>query len=268
MTSLTDPPPISGAILATLSDDDRARLRDAAAALLDARGILMQIAGLIASRLDRLVTGELPARLHRIVERSLWRGFRLATFGLNPRASHPPRLRRKKLLVSASGAVAGLIGMPGLAFDLPLTMTVMLRSIAEIARAHGENLADPSTRRACIEVFTLGGVPREDADLELSYWTARAALNHATIGVTIQQAARMLSITLSQKLLAQAVPIAGAAAGSAVNYLFSDYLQRIARVHFIVRQLERHTGDPVAVRAALHEIVVQLRREREQRFVA
>ena len=235
---------------------------------MDARGILVQITGLVAASLDRFATGDLPARLHRIIERTLWRGYRLATFGLDPRASRPPRLRRKKLLVSTSGAVAGLIGLPGLAFDLPLTMTTMLRSIAEIARAHGEDLADPATRRACIEVFTLGGLPREDSDLELSYWTARAALNHVTIGAMIQQAARLLAVTLSRKLLAQAVPIAGAAAGSTINYLFMDYLQRIARVHFIVRQLERHTGDPTTVRDALHEIVTRIRRERNLRNVA
>src|SRR6185312_1195523 len=264
MSALIDPPPLSGDVCASLSDHDRARLHDAAAALLDARGVLVQMTSLVAGRLDRLAatTGDLSARLHHIVERALWRGYRLATFGLDPRTSRAPRLRRKKLLVSTSGAIAGLLGLPGLAFDIPLTMATMLRSIAEIARAHGEDLGDPATRRACIEVFTLGGLPREDADLEVSYWTARAALNHATIGATIQQAARLLSVTLSQKLLAQTVPIAGAVAGSAVNYMFLDYLQRIARVHFTVRQLDRTTGDPETVRAALRQIVAQLRRRR------
>lgn len=269
MTSLTDPPLYAGIVCDALSDDDRSRLHEAAEALLDARGILVQMTGLVASRLDRLAMGGLAAvgdafqvRVLRLVERMLWRGYRLATLGLDRRASRSPRLRRKKLFVSASGAIAGLIGLPGLAFDLPLTMATMLRSIAEIARAHGEDLGDPATRRACIEVFTLGGLPRADADLEISYWTARAALNHATIGTTIQQAARLLSVTLSQKLLTQAVPIAGAAAGGAVNYLFLDYLQRIARVHFVVRQLERRTGDPATVRAAVHEIITRLRRER------
>lgn len=251
---------------AAVSDDERRRLREAVAALLDARGMLVRMTGMLARRLDRLMAGglgaagrDLPARLQRLTEHALWRGYRLATLGLDARSARAPRLRRTRLLVSASGAVSGLIGFPGLAFDLPLSMATMLRSVAEIARAHGENLADAETRRACIEVFAVGGLPREDTDIELSYWAARAALNHATIGATIQQAARMLSVTLSEKLLAQTVPLAGAAAGGAVNYMFLDYFQRVARLHFAVRQLERRTGDPAAVRATLHEILAQFR---------
>ncbi|HEY1933291.1 MAG TPA: EcsC family protein [Acetobacteraceae bacterium] len=164
--------------------------------------------------------------------------------------------------MSARGAIAGLIGLPGLSFDLPVTMATMLRSIAGIARSHGEDLTDPDTRRACIEVFTVAGLPRGDADVELSYWAARAALNHATSGLTIQQAARILSIALSEKLLTQTVPIAGAVTGGAASYMFLGYHQRIARLHFCVRQLERQSGDPAAVRAALHETIVDIRNRR------
>ena len=258
---LAQPEPLTGTICEDLSPEDQARLREAARALLHARGIVVRLSDFVAQRLEQLAGG--PARralsaaetkLRGPIEHALWRGYRLATLRLD-RGGRIPWARAKRLAASASGAVSGLFGLPGIAFDLPFSTAMMLRSIAEEARAVGEDIRDPETRRACIEVFTLGGLPGEDSDLELSYWTSRAALSHATINLTIQRAAGLLAVPLSQKLLAQAVPVAGALAGGTLNYAFMDYYQQIARVHFAVRALERRTGDPDKVRACLHQAI-------------
>ena len=47
-------------------------------------------------------------------------------------------------------------------------------------------------------------------------------------------------MVLSEKYVAQAIPIAGAAAGAALNYIFIDFYQQMARVHFALREVERH----------------------------
>ena len=198
------------------------------------------------------------SHLHGPIERALWRGYRLATLGLDRRQTRP-RLRTTRLAASASGFMSGLFGMPGLAVDLPFTTAAMLRTIATIARAGGEDIRDPDTRRACIEVFMLGGLPGEDNDVELRYWTTRTTLSHATIGLTIRQAARFLAVPLSEKLLTQALPLVGAVAGGTLNYAFMEYYQQIAHVHFAMRALERRTGDSALVRACLHEAVDALR---------
>ena len=44
-------------------------------------------------------------------------------------------------VVVASGAVGGAAGLPGLALELPFSLTVMLRAIADHARAEGEDLS-------------------------------------------------------------------------------------------------------------------------------
>ena len=61
---------------------------------------------------------------------------------------------------------------------------------------------------------------------------------------------------LSQKYLTQAVPLIGAAAGGTLNYVFMDYYQQMARVHFTLRELERR-HDPDAVRACFDSLVRQ-----------
>jgi hypothetical protein len=41
--------------------------------------------------------------------------------------------------------------------ELPVSTIMMLRSIAEIARSHGEDPSDPESALSCIQVFALGG---------------------------------------------------------------------------------------------------------------
>ena len=48
-------------------------------------------------------------------------------------------------------------------------------------------------------------------------------------------------MTLSSKLLAQTVPVAGALAGGGLNWVFMGYYQEMARVHFTIRAIERRT---------------------------
>lgn len=73
--------------------------------------------------------------------------------------SNSPMFSGKNLHTSAtalSGAVGGFFGLPGLLLELPITTTIMLHSIAEIARAQGEDLATPESALACLQVFALG----------------------------------------------------------------------------------------------------------------
>ena len=63
--------------------------------------------------------------------------------------------------------------------------------------------------------------------------------------------ASRFSVPVSQKAIAQAAPLIGAASGAALNLVFSDHFQRVARGHFIVRRLERIHG-PAAIREAYH----------------
>jgi hypothetical protein len=57
-----------------------------------------------------------------------------------------------KLAVAAVGAAGGLFGLPALAVELPVSTTVILRSIADIARSEGEPLHSSEAKLACLEV--------------------------------------------------------------------------------------------------------------------
>ena len=183
----------------------------------------------------------------------------LLTMDRNERVS--PSNWWHKLAVVATGAGGGAFGLPALALELPVTTTIMLRSIADIARSEGEDLRCPDVKLQCVQVLTLGGTSKSDDTTESGYFAARAALakavSEAAAHVTkkglsqqgapaivrlISQVASRFSIVVSEKAAAQAVPLVGAFGGAAINTLFIDHFQDMGRGHFIVRRLERLHG--------------------------
>jgi hypothetical protein len=181
---------------------------------------------------------------------------------------------KHKALAALSGAVGGAFGIATLAFELPVSTTLMLRSIAEIAREEGEDIETPDGALSCIQVFALGGgklaMSGETgaALTESGYFAVRAALaktmaeatryaggialiDHSSSALVrfAGQVAARFGLVVSEKVAAQAVPILGAVGGAAVNTAFMNHFQSTARAHFIVRRLERTYGAP-AVRAA------------------
>lgn len=176
--------------------------------------------------------------------------------------------RTHKASAALSGAAGGVFGLTALAIELPVSTTIMLRSIADIARSEGEALKDRETQLACLEVFALSGKKGGDDAAETGYFGVRAALASAVSDALkytlstgtanqaapalirlIKQIAARFSIPVTQKAAAQALPVIGAVGGALINTLFIDHFQDIARGHFVVRRLER-SYDPDLVRAA------------------
>jgi hypothetical protein len=66
------------------------------------------------------------------------------------------------------------------------------------------------------------------------------------------------SINVTEKAAAQLVPLIGAIGGAAINAIFIDHFQSVARGHFAVRRLERKYGE-APVRERYQEIAAHLR---------
>lgn len=209
----------------------------------------------------------LPAAAHEgvqaIARKAIERALDLALATLGDRE---PRARRShdrahRVLTAATGAVGGAFGLAGLAVELPVTTAAMLRSIADVARSEGEDLRAPEARLACLQVLALGGPPATDDAAESGYFAVRAVfaktvaelaevltergVARRTAPAFVELVARLAArygVSVSEKVAAQAVPIAGAVGGAALNVLFTAHFQAMARGHFIVRRLERAHG--------------------------
>ena len=163
-------------------------------------------------------------------------------------------------MAMASGAAGGTFGLAALPVELPVSTTIMLRSIADIARSEGEDLSDPEAALACVEVFALGGRPGSADASESGYFAVRGMLAKTVTEARfvaergllkegapillkfVTQVVARFGLVVTQKVAAQALPLVGALGGAAVNYAFIEHFQDVARGHFTVRRLERLYG--------------------------
>jgi hypothetical protein len=202
--------------------------------------------------------------INSAVRISLERALTVAVRSLRPGRTGAARDRFHRWAVAATGAGGGAFGLAGLVVELPVSTTIMLRSIADIARAQGEDVDRVESQLACLEVFALGGRTPEDDSAETGYFAVRSAL-----AGTVSEAARYLTergltekgapalvrlmtaiggrfgVAVSEKIAATAIPVLGAFGGAAVNTLFINHFQDMAKGHFTVRRLERVYGRSV-----------------------
>ncbi len=241
--------------------------------LLENPGLAAQLANAVGAPMEYVMARRLPASVTKLIDtttrKALEQSLRVATATLRKGGRRPAAsTRTHTFAAAAAGAAGGAFGFAGLAVELPITTTMILRSIADIARSHGEDLDDPAVTLACFEVLTMGGRSTSDDGAESGYFAARAVLAHqvaaaaeyiavhglaANGGPAIVQLlasiASRFSVKMGQKAAAQAVPVVGAVSGATLNTLFMRHFQRMAEGHFTVRALERSHG-AVAVRKA------------------
>ncbi len=203
-----------------------------------------------------ILPAQVSLSLNDITRTALEKSLEGAIFTLNSRKSSTPFTKTHKLLAGLSGAIGGAFGLAAITVELPISTTIMLRSIADIARYHGENLSHASTKFACLEVFALSDSAKHGT--ETGYYAIRSllakALNDAAtqmaspvlskggaplMGKAINQIAARFSIPVSEKLAAQTVPVLGSLGGASINLLFIGYFQDLAHAHFALRRLER-----------------------------
>jgi hypothetical protein len=254
----------------TIHEDDLSDLKRAKQ-LLENPGVAAKITNLIGTPIEKgfeLLPDNWNKNIGEVTKVALTKAADTATFTMKNTPGNESSNITHKFLVAASGGIGGFFGLPALAIELPISTTIMLRSIADIARSEGENVNDIETKAACIEVFALGGPSNNDDATESGYFTVRTVLaravseaskNIAGKGLSqkgapvltrlIVKVAERFSIQVSEKAAAQAVPAIGAAGGALINSLFIDHFQDMARGHFIVRRLESKYGQDLVKEA-------------------
>ena len=185
----------------------------------------------------------------------------------------------------SSGAVGGFFGSTtgiGTAIfvsEMTITTKFILRSIMDIARSQGEDIYSLEGQMQCLEVFAIGGKSKDDDGTDTSYYVARAALSSTLQEVStasvkaaikaaanstaimgsnamtkfITQIAAKFSVLITEKFMAQAVPIAGAIGGGSMNFIFINHFQKMATAHFTLRRLERKYGE-----AAIKKVYLEI----------
>lgn len=230
---------------------------------------LSNVVGPPIERAMKLLPWPWHKRLHRCAEAGIGKALDLAISGLQDKREPRSDDRRYRMLGMLSGAIGGFFGGPALLLELPVTTTLMLGSIADIARSEGEDLHSVETRLACMEVFALGGRSDLDDAADTGYYGLRLVLEAPVAGASaflaqqgfafrgnapvlvnlISTIAERFGIVLSEKAVAEIIPVIGAVGGAFINSVFIQHFQDMARSHFTVRRLERKYS-PALIRAS------------------
>jgi hypothetical protein len=254
----------------TISKSELDELRQAKV-LLENPGLAAKLASYVGTPVEKgmkLLPKAWQKGVHSATEKALMKALDVAVKSLGASRAREQGARNgaHKFAVAASGAIGGAFGIAALSLELPVSTTIILRSIADIAASEGEDPRHIDTKLACLTVFALGS-PRDKSDdaAESAYFAARSALATAVTEASKHLAQKGLAkggspallrlvslisarfgIVVSEKTAAQLVPVIGAAGGAIVNTLFIGHYQDMARGHFIVRRLEKiHGAEPV-----------------------
>jgi EcsC protein family len=235
-----------------------------AVGLLESPRLAIRLANYAGKPLDSIL-GAVPrlnGALHGVVRNAILRCLTVAIDSQEGEAFAPSSWR-PKALTGLSGGLGGLFGAAALPVELPLTITLMLRAIADIARHNGEDLRALEPRLACLQVFALGD-RKSDAGTAIGYYAVRATLAKLTgevmaslvertaLDVSAPVVTRLVTevvsrfgLVLSERAAAGAIPVLGALGGATLNIMFMDHFERVAQGHFIIRRLERLHGREV-----------------------
>jgi hypothetical protein len=255
----------------SLSEQDLNALRRAKHQL-ESPALAMKLASVVGAPIEKLLS-RIPAfaneKVSDATQAALRKCLSLALRTLGRRddakllAPDKPNNLLHKFAVATTGAAGGAFGLVALPIELPVTTTLMFRSICDIARSEGEDLNSVETQLQCLTVLGMGGTSSEDDDADLGYFFMRGALAQAVSkassevaskGFTTHGSAALLrllnaiaarfSVQVSEQIAAKSIPAIGAVLGAMVNTVFIDHFQQVAHGHFTVRRLERQYGQP------------------------
>jgi len=245
------------------SPQDLRDLRQAKS-LLENPSFTVRLSNLIGTPVEAAMT-LLPKPVHEkinlVTRTALFSALQVAIATTPKRAAGAKSSNRfHKVLAGASGGIGGAFGLAALAVELPVSTTIMLRSIVEIARSEGHDPSALETKLDCLAVFALDGA-KSSNPAETAYWVTRIALRQSLAEAASNLAGRAVvdksspavvkligaiaaryGVLISEETAAKAMPILGAVGGSVVNVVFMDHFQHMARGHFIIRRLEKRYG--------------------------
>lgn len=257
-----------------ISERDLDELRYAKA-LLENPGLAVKITSALGTPVEKGFD-LLPKGWYEMVEKGTRKALEVAVnsaiLTMNTKQKRESANKAHKMLAASIGAAGGFWGLPAFTFELPVSTTVMLRSIADIARSEGHDLESAAIKMSCLEVFAFGGPGKSDDAAETGYFAVRTALAKAVNDAAKHIASKGLSegsapalvrlitkiasrfgVQVTEKIAAQSIPLLGAAGGAVINTLFIDHFQAMARGHFIVLRLENAYG--VEVIRELYETI-------------
>ena len=237
-----------------ISESTRAEIALVAKQYKSANNLMMKLINMTGSKVESAMN-TLPdnwqSQFDGIIESALMKSYNTATWtnaSLEPKGRIDKALHKvsgdlaHRIAATTSGAIGGVAGAASSWAEIPIAITLIFRSIQNIASEYGEDLSSDEVKIECLKVFGSGGPMKSDDGVDMGFIGARVSLTGASVQKMISSIAPKFGAVLSQKLAAQTVPVIGAVSGAGINYTFITYYQQMAHVRFRLRKLASEHG--------------------------
>lgn len=247
----------------------------------ESEDIIMKITNKLAVPIEwaqNKLSDDMKKNLHKVIHKSLTGAMKVALKTMdneqikNSWSDSLTNSAKNKFFhntaIGLSGAIGGFFGEVAVLAELPISTTIMMRSIASTAREMGMDQKDPSFPFECLYIFSLGSKKPNDDNMDTGYYASRIALNAAIAKSTefvanssakmvleslekgtapavisfIGRIAGYFEVVVTEKMIFEAIPIVGSFGGATINILFNNYYAEAAKYHFGLKALERKYG--------------------------
>jgi hypothetical protein len=213
-----------------------------------ANGPLMKAVTFVGGQVEdglKIIPKGLRDQIEGAARAALWQSYRLAetSHRTGPLQGRLTGDRAHRVVAAISGAIGGAGGLPTALAELPVATTVIFRAVQGVAAEYGEDPGTEATRIEVLRVFGAGAPGPDDDGIDTTFIGAWFSLSGGAIAGVIAQVAPRFGLVIGQKVMAQAIPIIGAAAGAGTNWAFMRYYSEMAHVHFGLRALVRQHGE-------------------------
>ena len=165
--------------MSPLDNDTDLDTLKAAVVALEAPSFTIRIASLVGTpvewAMDRLPVSS-AEKVQKVIQAALNKAVAGALRTMDKNTTGLARPRTHTAAVAASGALGGFFGLKGTLVELPITTTIIMRSVADIARSEGFLITDPLVQGECVQVFALGGRSKDDDAADSAYYATRVGL--------------------------------------------------------------------------------------------
>ncbi len=162
---------------------------------------------------------------------------------------------------AAEGAATGLIGFAGFVADIPLILSIAIRSIRTIALCYGYSAAHPPETDYALHILRIGSTNEKDIrlatlkllkNLEFSI-AAEAKLKSLSRPPTkkgsagpqffsLQEYAKSMAIELIQRRALRLLPVAGVVTAASFNAAYAHDIGKTAFMCYRRRFIEEHSA--------------------------
>lgn len=203
--------------------------------LLESPSLSIQLANFIGSPVEKLIQ-KLPnganAKIQKVIATVFEKSLTVALTGMDKQQKDASPIAHKAMS-ALSGGLGGFFGFAALLLELPVSTTIMMRAVIDIARSEGFDINDLETRQACLQVFTLGGPSSKDDAAETGYYLSRGftaqlanQLSKELAGIASKQVVDVGSNVAGRQLVLQVSNLTPAQISNTLSKLIQTVAER------------------------------------------